>query len=260
MFQHESRQEWRVVAVRVLIFVAIGFLVPLLSTLFLRKKQTGQVAPSAIENATTTQLKAARATKKQQDDKRLMTAALRREVMTPANFAAKWNEPLVKSPLKKLRDLQLPAEAKDFLSSAGLPKEAAPFLSFDDLAVLETVEQAYELSEDFRRYRIIGSTGSGDPICLDEVVNGEVVYLNHDKRFQRVFVNASIPQLAESLLAFRHLGRQTMAKNGEDAFIDGDIPEHLKTWITQELKRIDSKALDKECFWNEMLSEFNCDT
>ncbi|MED1088479.1 hypothetical protein P4T58_29570 [Bacillus mycoides] len=37
--------------------------------------------------------------------------------------------------------------------------------------------------------------------------------------------------------------------NGEDAFIDNDIPESVINWLKEELKRIDAKCMEEECFW-----------
>ena len=48
----------------------------------------------------------------------------------------------------------------------------------------------------FARYRAIGSDGSGNPIAINEAACGEVVYLDHDNRFEHVFMNSSVGQLA----------------------------------------------------------------
>lgn len=66
-------------------------------------------------------------------------------------------------------------------------------------------------------------------------------------------MNASIPQLAELLLAFSILIRETIKENGEEAFLDNDIPQRLRGWIAQELKSIDSLAFQRGCFWDTEL-------
>ena len=66
-------------------------------------------------------------------------------------------------------------------------------------------------------------------------------------------MNQSVPQLAESLLAYRQLVRTTNEKGGEDAFLDGKIPPDVRQWIGDELRRIDARALEPGCFWpNEL--------
>lgn len=38
--------------------------------------------------------------------------------------------------------------------------------------------------------------------------------------------------------------------NGEDAFIDNDIPESVIDWLKEELERIDSKCMETGFFWS----------
>ena len=103
--------------------------------------------------------------------------------------------------------LPLAAEDKAFLVQAGLPADAAPFLTFDapKSADLPTVAEQWGVADELRRYRVIGSDGSGNPIVLDEKSEGEVVWLDHENRFSRALMNKSIRQMAESLLAYRKL-------------------------------------------------------
>ena len=81
------------------------------------------------------------------------------------------------------------------------------------------------------------------------MLDAQIVYLNHDYNFHRVLINSSIPQLAESLLAFRHLVRETQRRNGEDAYLDGNVPSGLQQWLLKEIIRIDSSAAHADCFW-----------
>ena len=46
-----------------------------------------------------------------------------------------------------------------------------------------------------------------------------------------------------------HVQCQFCHENGEDAFIDNDIPEAVINWLKTELKRIDDKCMEKEYFW-----------
>ncbi len=50
-------------------------------------------------------------------------------------------------------------------------------------------------------------------------------------------MNASAFQLgsaADSLLAYRHLIRETQRRNGEDAYLDGDAPRDLQQWLLKK--------------------------
>jgi len=95
----------------------------------------------------------------------------------------------------------------------------------------------------------------GDPICIDEESKGRIVYFNHDNDFELIFINSSVSQLAESLLAYRHLVTKTNETNGKGAFLDRNIPKELQLWIFEELSSIDGVALEEGCFWKESLDE-----
>ena len=99
----------------------------------------------------------------------------------------------------------MPAEAQAFLVEVGLPAQAAPFLDFGPpkSGTLERVSAVWHQPPAFDRYRMIGGNGSGDPVCFDEETGGQIVYLNHDNRFQRVLMASSIFTLAECLVELR---------------------------------------------------------
>jgi len=158
----------------------------------------------------------------------------------------------IKYPESEVETLSIATEYKKFLKLKGLPGDAAPFLSFGSTprgTWLIAVSEHWGLPKSFSRYRIIGTTGTGDPICIDELENGVVVYLNHDRNFEKVIMNSSVLHLSESLLVYRCFVEKTIRENGPDAYLNDDIPEHLKKWINAELKRIDKSAMDEGCFW-----------
>ncbi|QWH98208.1 hypothetical protein EXW36_29405 (plasmid) [Bacillus mycoides] len=53
----------------------------------------------------------------------------------------------------------------------------------------------------------------------------------------------------EPLLVYSKMIDKAIEVNGEDAFIDNDIPESVINWLKEELKRIDAKCMEEECFW-----------
>jgi hypothetical protein len=179
--------------------------------------------------------------------------------MTASEFRQLWEtqgDQLVVFSPASLQSVRIKEDSSKFLLVAGLPRDAAPFLSFDTTKAgpLPTVEDDWHLGPNYRCFRVIGFNGSGDPICLDENEEGAVVYLNHDNRFQRVPVNQSVPQLAESLLVFRQFIHDVNARLGEDAYIEGKIPPDLRLRLAEELQRIDQQAFHQNGFWTEVLA------
>ena len=115
--------------------------------------------------------------------------------MSPTEFQKIWvaeGDRLICCVPDRTKVLQIPEESRLFLISPGLPEEAAPGLTFlrtrDQL--LQTISEVSHRPDEFRRYRIIGSDVFGDPICVDEQLNGRVVYLNHEDEFLVGFINS----------------------------------------------------------------------
>ncbi|WP_255255317.1 SUKH-4 family immunity protein [Bacillus pseudomycoides] len=106
---------------------------------------------------------------------------------------------------------------------------------------------------DYQSYWFIGTTGSGDPLCIDERTN-KVVYLHHDNNYEEIFINSSIHQFAESLLLFSKLIDEAIHINGEFAFLDNEIQGSVRIWFENEVRRIDPKAVEKNTFWSEELA------
>jgi hypothetical protein len=130
-------------------------------------------------------------------------------LITPQEFKQRWGtgarDRLTVFPEASLSDVRVPSEVRAFLSEAGLPDQAAPFLDFGPpkSGALERVSVVWHQPTAFDRYRIVGGNGSGDPVCLDEEAEGQVVYLNHDNRFERVLMASTVFALAECLVELR---------------------------------------------------------
>jgi hypothetical protein len=108
---------------------------------------------------------------------------------------------------------------------------------------LPTVADRWDQPDKFRRYRVIGSDGAGNPIAIDEQRAGEVVCLDHEDKFARTFVNKTVRQLAESLLAYR-----TIVGDSADAS-SGEVPAKVRKQLHQALRKIDPAAMKPACFW-----------
>ena len=184
--------------------------------------------------------------------------------MSPEEFRMKWcaqaDEELVGYSAKAVDALKIPAESKRFLKVAGLPDSAAPFLDFEYDAkrgAIPTIVEVWKLPPTYDCYRVIGWNGSGDPVCLDESKAGEVVYLNHDNEFQRVFVNTSVERLAGCLLVFREMVARAQLERGQDAYLNADVPENVLEWAKKEIARIDEKALLDDAMWECEFTQCN---
>jgi hypothetical protein len=123
--------------------------------------------------------------------------------MTGANFTERW--------LQKQRDLGLEEMFDGFVVNGSdvLPASAAPCLTFNNLRDMPRVEEVFLLEglpravfARMRPYRMIGSDGAGNPICIEQATR-EIWLLDHEDWFEtKQYMNSSIPQLAESLLAY----------------------------------------------------------
>jgi hypothetical protein len=176
-------------------------------------------------------------------------------VITPQEFKQRWedvpDDRLVAFPESSLADVRVPTDARAFLIEAGLPAEAAPSLDFGPpkRGTLEKVSVVWHQPSAFDRYRIIGGNGSGDPVCLDEATEGEVVYLNHDNNFKRVLMGSSVFSLAECLL---HL-RDVIAKAGGDT---EQVPQEEYIGLLERFRSIDPASSGEGGFWERELGSF----
>ncbi|HNL07885.1 MAG TPA: SUKH-4 family immunity protein, partial [Chitinophagales bacterium] len=94
-----------------------------------------------------------------------------------------------------------------FLTSWGLPSATAPFVTFTEITqpYFVTINDFFDISfPKLQNYWVFGTNGSGDPICIDTQKKYEIVYLNHDNHYQRIFINNSITQFAFCLIKYRN--------------------------------------------------------
>jgi len=176
-------------------------------------------------------------------------------MITPQQFKQSWerqeHDHLIVFPEHSIADVRLPADARAFLVEVGLPEEAAPFLNFKPpkSGTLQRVSFAWHQPATFDRYRMIGSNGSGDPVCLDEETDGQVVYLNHDNRFQRVLMASSVITLAASLLQVRDFAAES---GGFSAMTSAESLEPLAA----RLRTIDPAVCGADGYWQQEIRCF----
>lgn len=173
--------------------------------------------------------------------------------MLPEEFRRRWNAdkngPLIKFDKESLISAPFSDEVKSFLSIGGLPETPAPYLDFTSIhSFLKPIINVFDLPGEFGKYYLLGTTGYGDPICMVEQ-QGYIVYLDNSNNYKEVFINSSLKQFAHCLLVYSHMIDKAIERNGEDAFIDQDIPESVIDWLSSEFKRVDSKCIDTGSFW-----------
>lgn len=121
--------------------------------------------------------------------------------------------------------------------SVVLPDSAAPFLSFADAQNPKPIVEVFGAPCDWSLadrerlspYLVIGSDGTGSPICLERA-SSRILRLDHDDQFRTVqFVNSSLTCLAECLLAY-------MGETSADEFVIA-------------VRGIDPPAVNVGAFW-----------
>jgi hypothetical protein len=172
-----------------------------------------------------------------------------RTMMTPAEFERAWGDdsmfPLIAYPDEIFEGTGISAENRRFLTEAGLPERAAPYLGFEPTE--ESLPELWDLPESFAKYTIIGNNGSGDPVVLTPA--GSVMYLNHDDDMAEVYINKDVATLAEALLRFRNLILEAQRVGGEDAYLDHRIPVDLQRGFEAFLREADPRALEADSLW-----------
>ena len=166
--------------------------------------------------------------------------------MDATSFRAAWEasgDRLCQYPAVTISASKLPGGAKHFLTAAGLPVEAAPFLTFGQIALGWLGRPSEEQDWSYA----IGCDGSGDPIVVDE--QGAVWLIDHEAPTRRHLVNSSLPALAECLLAYRALVAEANTIGGEAAWLDGSIPIHLIDAFSRSVSAVDPAAVEAGTFW-----------
>jgi hypothetical protein len=173
-------------------------------------------------------------------------------MLTPRDFKRRWLDLLppenasmnlglerfAEFPDDVLGMLELSLHDSAILRDAGLPVDGASFLSFGRSPhyVLQILEN--DRVPDAKQWRLIGHTGSGDPICLHSR-SGEIIYFDHDNTMAKVFMNSSITTLALSLCAFASL---VLTK-------DSDRCRH-------EISETDPRAIESGSFWAQEIVDW----
>jgi hypothetical protein len=144
----------------------------------------------------------------------------------------------------------------DFLVNCGLPDSCTPGLSFDNCnePTVPTPNQLFNIDlDELNDYLIIGGNGSGDPICIDLNNENEIVYLNHDNDFERIYMNSSVHQLTECIIRYREFHASLDPRFENNTFIKRKFSDEEFSKVYDDFKQIDDKSsLDNNCWKAEL--------
>jgi len=158
--------------------------------------------------------------------------------------------------ISQLNNPRLLKSTIDFLVICGLPDNCAPMIGFDECKrdAIPTPNEVFKIDFDgLDEYLMIGGNGSGDPICIDLNLNNEIVYLNHDNYFERVFMNSSVHQLAECIIFYRNFYFSLDPKFENNVFHKRKFSDAEFQYLKRRYVEMDNKCLDEGRFWRESL-------
>jgi hypothetical protein len=182
--------------------------------------------------------------------------------MTPQEFEEIWTstgDGLSPFTSTRLLGLNLKPRTVEFLTHAGLPKDAAPYLSFVNNSedkhegIIRLTDQFDFLEEEFKKWVVIGSCSDGDPIAVNTESNDRIDWLDHENYFEPGFFNSSIEALVGCLIVYREFISVVQRENGEDAFMNADFTDIQFDAMKVKLLNADNEALVDNGFWRHQL-------
>jgi hypothetical protein len=173
--------------------------------------------------------------------------------MDPNLFKNLWNVeengPLINFDHKAINILKIDENNKQFFIVAGLPETPAPYLEFiSSKGLLLNLPTKLSMPEQYEDYWYLGTTSSGSIICLIEGT-GNILAIDVQNNNKETVINSSMIQFAEFLYRFSEMIIKAIEINGEDAFIDNNIPEELLMDTIENLKVVDEAAMKDSTFW-----------
>jgi hypothetical protein len=182
--------------------------------------------------------------------------------MTTQNILDKWKSlDVVTNPLtsKNIDTFGLKKETADFFKSCGFPYQSAPFLSFvkNSEHVTQTINRLsdlYDLPNEFDKYIVIGSDGSGNPIVINTDKDDRVELLDHEQDFEQLdFMNKNVYTLSGALIEYCIFVKTVQKENGSDAYLDANFSDKHFDSLKSALLSIDKDAAEVG-FWNMELN------
>ncbi len=182
--------------------------------------------------------------------------------MTPQDFKNTWtgtnDDSLIPLSEERFKGLKLRQETIDFFMVAGLPENAAPYLTFvkntsDLYDGINKLTKQYEfIDQSYDKFVAIGSDGSGNPIAINTAADDRIEWIDHED-FSSCYLNASIHHLAGTLVAYRNFVSSLLANN-ENAFVNSDFTDEQFNSLEAQILSIDEQALAEDSFWKGELN------
>lgn len=159
-----------------------------------------------------------------------------------------------------MEQLGIDRKQVDFLATIGLPRDAAPLLSFDSETNLHSIREIYEIAEHGSNNLIqIGFDGCGDTLCIDMNQQHQIVACDHENNFKPRFTNSSVIELFKFLTLMKNFGELLQAERGEDAYMNCEFTDQEFQKLNLDLQSVDPFAVEPGTFWREELDRLLAD-
>ena len=193
--------------------------------------------------------------------------------MTAEDFKRAWStlpehfahQMLVTYSYDEMAKCLMQQNTKEFLNTVGLPAFPTLGLAFNEKISFSTLENLKThlglRNDDFARHYVIGSSDNTS-ICIDANNQDKIVMIDIDyagdvdyrltktypRRYRRVlFMNNSVRQLAECLLAFSKL-ESNIWVNKQELLNQKSAAAHTAD-LEMIMKNIDPDCLNEDTFW-----------
>lgn len=170
----------------------------------------------------------------------------------------KWTtefEEIIKYNKDNIHQFDFDRETAEFLIQYGLPKDAAPFLSFATSSLSEGISKLTDiydfLAPEYERYIVIGSNGSGDQVVVDLRDDCKIKLLDHENNFSEQLINSNINRLSTSLKIYQNFVHQVLFNYGEDGLLECKYSLEDIEKLQNQLTRNDRDSMNEECMWWE---------
>jgi hypothetical protein len=184
--------------------------------------------------------------------------------MTPLDFKRNWKYkelPLSPISLTRIKRFNLRPSTKEFLTLAGLPVTASPFLSFandtDDYidGIGRLSERCEGVDSSFDKYIVIGACCDGDPIAINELHDDRIFWLDDEDNFNPFFFNTSINALANFLTIYKDFEVSVLKEHGDEGYRKGYFTDVQFQRMKEGMEQSDIDAVNKEGFWKFELED-----
>lgn len=151
----------------------------------------------------------------------------------------------------QLDNPRLSKPAIDFLINCGLPASCAPGLNFDNCKRVEipTPNEVFNIEfEELDNYLFIGNNGCGDPLCIDLNKGNQIVFLNHDNDFERIFINSDLEKLSTCLIIYCEFIKSANTTSNSN-YLDRNFSDDAVNKLKQDLTKVEEICMEEGAMW-----------